>query len=78
MGTQVNPVRAHRSPRLNELNDSCLKHILDYLDPLPDRFSLAVTCRVRPSFRGKGWMNAHGPCMVWSGVTGVHRGYPFL
>ncbi|KAL6771573.1 hypothetical protein ACKKBG_A26930 [Auxenochlorella protothecoides x Auxenochlorella symbiontica] len=45
MGTQVNPVRAHRSPRLNELNDSCLKHILDYLDPLPDRFSLAVTCR---------------------------------
>lgn len=39
-------LRVGRPAGLTEFTDSILRHIFDYLDPLPDGFALAATCKV--------------------------------
>jgi hypothetical protein len=36
-----------RAFHLNDLDDACLLSILSQLDPLPDLFNIAASCRVR-------------------------------
>ena len=36
-----------RPGRLCDLDDNCLRSIMAHLCPLPDRFNMAATCKVR-------------------------------